>query len=153
MMTKDVFQTPGHVFCFQEAEEGFCKELMVPRKNPPDEKIRNRGTMSRPEGAEKMEQKWLVVRGVEREKTTAVAARSWPFKGIRRECFILGDGGSKGQTDYFNRTLFATLKFSKKIWGTGESDDELGGMLCTLASRVCHRCKPTRWNLSQSFLG
>ena len=114
-MTEDVFQTPTHVFCFQEAEEGFCKELMAPRKNPPDIKIRNRGEKSRIEGTEKMEQKFYVVRGVERGNTTAVAARSWPFKGIRRECFILGDGGSKGQTNYFNRTLFATLKFWKNL--------------------------------------
>ena len=52
--------------------------------------------------------------------------RTWPFKGIRRECFILADASCEKGNTKFNRTLFATLKFNKNYFLTGPDKDQLG---------------------------
>ena len=96
-------------------ESDFCQDLIEPPARTEDKVVRNWGNTGRQEGKDTEGKKWFVVRGVEKEKSTAVAVRSWLFKGIRRECFIIGDGGNKDGKAYFNRTLFGTLKFSKKI--------------------------------------
>ena len=113
-MIREVLSSIGHIYCFQGAEEHLCDLLMLPRSGQPDEDFRDRGRTSRKKGKVQRDQRWYVVRGPEKGPTTAVAVRTWPFKGIRRECFILADAGDDDNKRMkFNRTLFVTLKFNK----------------------------------------
>ena len=125
----DIVQHPGHCICAQEMEADFCQDLSNPIDITSAKLVRNWGNTERKEGKNVQTQRWFVVRGVEKGKTTAVAVRSWPFKGIRRDCFILADAGqNRGGEQYYNRTLFATLKFHKRYWQTGEKDDDTIGV-------------------------
>ena len=92
-MTRDVLQSIGHIYCFQEADEDLCEFLMKHRNEQPDADFRDGGRKTRIEGKVQPDHRWMVVRGPEKGSTTAVAVRTWPFKGIRRECFILADAG------------------------------------------------------------
>ena len=110
-------------------EADFCQDLSNPIDITSAKLVRNWGNTERKEGKNAQTQRWFVVRGVEKGKSTAVAVRNWPFKGIRRECFILADAGHRpGGEQYYNRTLFATLKFHKRYWQTGEKDDDTIGV-------------------------
>ena len=113
-------------------EADFCQDLSNPIDITSAKLVREWGNTERKEGKNAQDKRWFVVRGVEKGKSTAVAVRNWPFKGIRRECFILGDAGQQGGRVCFNKTLFATLKFHKRYWKTGEQDaDKIG---------VCSAC-------------
>ena len=125
----DIYQHPGHCICAQEMEADFCQELSNPTDITSAKLVRNWGNTERKEAKNAQDRRWFVVRGVEKGKSTAVAVRNWPFKGIRRDCFILADAGqNRGGEQYYNRTLFATLKFNKRYWQTGEKDDDTIGV-------------------------
>ena len=125
-MIREVLSSIGHIYCFQGAEEHLCELLMLPRSDQPDEDFRDRGRTSRKKGKVQRDQRWYVVRGPEKGSTTAVAVRTWPFKGIRRECFIRSDASCQKGNTKFNRTLFVTLKFNKNYFLTGPDKDQLG---------------------------
>ena len=117
----DSQQNPSDVFCAQEMEADFCRAL-------------NLGCVI---GSER-KQGWLVIRGAEKGKTTAVGIRrNGPFKGIRRECFVIADGGSKKGHPLFNRLLFVTLKFKKPYFNTRTEDTDELGFCCAHLDHGC----------------
>ena len=78
----DIVQHPGHCICAQEMEADFCQDLSNPIDITSAKLVRNWGNTERKEGKNVQTQRWFVVRGVEKGKSTAVAVRNWPFKGI-----------------------------------------------------------------------
>ena len=117
----DTQQNPSDVFCAQEMEADFCRALNLGCVIGSDRK-----------------QGWLVIRGAEKGNTTAVGIRrNGPFKGIRRECFVIADGGSKKGHPLFNRLLFVTLKFKKPYFNTRTEDTDELGFCCAHLDHGC----------------
>ena len=119
----DTQQNPSDVFCAQEMEADFCRAL-------------NLGCGI---GSER-KQGWLVIRGAEKGKTTAVGIRrNGPFKGIRRECFVIADAGTNIRNGHqlFNRLLFVTLKYRKPYFNTRTEDTDELGFCCAHMDHGC----------------
>ena len=109
----DICESPGHVFCFQEATEHFCKSLAEPEANEGQPIVRKTTWNKRTLANSSPEPHIFVVRGTERGKTsTAVAVRDSHFRAIRRDQFLLHDAGKeeKGK-QAFNMLMFCTAKF------------------------------------------
>ena len=124
----DSQQNPSDVFCAQEMEADFCRALNLGCVIGSDRK-----------------QGWLVIRGAEKGNTTAVGIRrNGPFKGIRRECFVIADAGNNNRKcirkrhPLFNRLLFVTLKFKKALLRHPHRGCRRArGMLCAHEPPVC----------------
>ena len=112
-------------------EEDFCQCLKECEDKPDDRKIRQGAGTKRLKAKDSPEQRFLVVRGMEKGRSTAVAARNSYFEGVRRECFVLQDGGADPRSGkmWFKRIMFATLKARANFFDTGSIDDDEIGII------------------------
>ena len=127
-MLNDINESPGHVFCLQEATRSLCQDLQGGWDTPQDELVRYTNENRRRTATGSPAQHWLVVRGCEEGSSTAVAVRDAYFKGIRRECFVLQDAGLDENKQKFNRLMFSTIKCRGPYFDTNDfcADDEIG---------------------------
>ena len=92
-MLNDIHESPGHVFCLQEATRSLCQDVRGGWDTPQDELVRYTNENRRRTATGSPAQHWLDVRGCEEGPSTAVAVRDAYVKGIRRDCFVLQDAG------------------------------------------------------------
>ena len=88
-MLYDIFHNPGHVLCAQEMEKDFCESLRNNYDSPDDSLVRDSAGVKRQIAKDSPQQRFLVVRGMEEGRSTAVAARTSYFEGLRRDWFVL----------------------------------------------------------------
>ena len=89
----DIRDSPGQVFCFQEATDAFCQALNAPSTAQNKDLVRKRMENKRTPATLSPAPRILVVRGAEQGNSTAVTVRDVHFKAIRRDAFMLLDGG------------------------------------------------------------
>ena len=117
-MVYDITDSPGHVYCLQEASTALCKDLRGIRRAPQSElDIALRGEKPRFTDENKRKtakgspaQHWLVVRGTDKGPSIAVAVRDAFFQVLRRDCFVLQDAGTNDGKQKFNKLMVCTLK-------------------------------------------
>ena len=136
-MLKDINESPGAVFCLQEATPTVCEKLRNGLDTPDDDQIRLGGKRQPAKSTPESDQKWLVVAGVdaydvgEFQTTTAVAVRNSVFKCVMRNAFLLQYCGEHKTPENirkpsYNRLMFCTLKFRRNNFYEGNNPDEIG---------------------------
>ena len=124
----DIFTSPGHVFCFQEADALFCKALAEPCPTNLLEKVRCQTENKRKPVPNSPQGQIVVARSPEKGQTSiAVAVRDSHFKALRRDAFMLLDAGRNRGKEARNRLMFCTAKFRAKYFLDSDPDpDEFG---------------------------